>query len=48
MLLGFVVLYSPNVLQVMLELPLDHHGYAAVGRALAAQQAVAQAERRKR
>jgi hypothetical protein len=34
-LVGFVVLYSLSVLHVMLELPLNHHTFAAIGRALA-------------
>ncbi|MBO9711519.1 hypothetical protein [Sphingomonas sp.] len=33
--LGFVVLYSLSVLHVMLELPLNHRSFAAIGRALA-------------
>jgi hypothetical protein len=36
-LLGFVVLYTLSVLHVMLELPLNHHSFAAIGRALAPQ-----------
>lgn len=36
-LLGFVVLYALSVLHVMLELPLNHHSFAAIGRALAPQ-----------
>jgi hypothetical protein len=34
-LLGFAVLYALSVLHVMLELPLNHHTFAAIGRALA-------------
>jgi hypothetical protein len=33
-LLGFVVLYSLSVLHVMLELPLNHHSFAGIGREL--------------
>ena len=34
-LVGFVVLYSLSVLHVMLELPLNHQTFAAIGRVLA-------------